>query len=136
MLFLIDFIFAACLLKNEKPDYEKIVFYCREVMKCSSENPKTHFRMALALFELGDFNAALESCNEALRCGPSQGNSFELSKDRTNLVILVTPNLYFDTYNNFYLDSKITNLKTRCLEQLAKKSYENKIMYEKMLGFK
>ncbi|KAI9565012.1 hypothetical protein GHT06_008754 [Daphnia sinensis] len=64
---------CACLLKNEKPDYEKVVFYCREVLKCSRENPKTHFRMAIALFELGDFNAALEACNEALRWGPSQG---------------------------------------------------------------
>ncbi|XP_046652143.1 tetratricopeptide repeat protein 9A-like [Daphnia pulicaria] len=57
---------AACLLKTEHPDFDKIVFYCDEVIKLTSCNPKTHFRMAQALFKLGDYNRALESCQKSL----------------------------------------------------------------------
>lgn len=64
------------MLKTEHPDFDKIVFYCDEVIQLTSCNPKTHFRMAQALFKLGDYNRALESCQKSLENQLQQGIIF------------------------------------------------------------
>lgn len=59
--------FTACLLHKDKPDYEKIVFYCQQVIEHSETNHKAHFRLAQALFKLEDYESALHSCLETLK---------------------------------------------------------------------
>jgi len=56
---------AACLLQLPEPTYDKVVFYCQLVIEACPSNDKAHFRMAQALQKLGDYEKAIESCNQA-----------------------------------------------------------------------
>jgi len=56
---------AACLLQLSEPSYDKVIFYCKFVIESNPSNDKAHFRMAQALQKLGDYEKAVESCNQA-----------------------------------------------------------------------
>lgn len=62
------------MLKTSKPDFEKVVFYCQEVISITPNNPKAHYRMAQALYFLKDFEGALQACEHSLLCQDTHGN--------------------------------------------------------------
>ena len=126
-------------MKTDKPDFEKIKFYCGEVIKLTPCNPKTHFRMAQALFNLGDYNGALESCQKSLENQSQQGIISGIIKMNTVKHLIATVCIHLCLFVCIHInliDSKVLSLKTNCLAQLAKQTSQEKVMYGKMLGLK
>ena len=114
------------MLQTAKPDYEKVVFYCKEVLQSTPKNPKALFRMAQALFQLGDFEGALQSCNQI--------QSLE-SQLQEGMYLKYHPNESVSNKRFIFTDSKVVSLKTQCLAQLKHQSSNEKALYGKMFGF-
>ena len=56
---------SACLLQQEKPNYEKIMEYCEFVLEYTPENLKAHYRKGLALYHMNNFEKAIDFFHQA-----------------------------------------------------------------------
>lgn len=56
---------AACLLQQDKPNYEKILDYCESVLEYTPDNVKAHYRKGLALYHMKNFEKAIDSFHQA-----------------------------------------------------------------------
>lgn len=65
---------AACLLQQENPKYEKVVFYCDKVLLMEAANPKALFRKGQSLYHLRDYGAAVEVLKKARQNAKSDPN--------------------------------------------------------------
>ena len=58
-------VLAACLLQQESPNYEKVVLYCDYVLQIVPNNVKAIYRKGLSLFQLRDYDRAIQTLKEA-----------------------------------------------------------------------
>ncbi|XP_064602899.1 tetratricopeptide repeat protein 9C-like [Liolophura sinensis] len=49
---------AACILQQEKPNYEKVVMYCDNVLELSPSNVKAMYRRGVAYYHLHNYDKA------------------------------------------------------------------------------
>lgn len=49
---------SACILQQEKPNYEKVVKYCDNVLELSPSNVKAMYRRGVAYYHLHDYDKA------------------------------------------------------------------------------
>ncbi|XP_072032077.1 tetratricopeptide repeat protein 9C-like [Amphiura filiformis] len=65
---------AACLLQQEKPSYDKVIFYCDKVLDMSPLNAKALYRKGQALYHLHNYDKALLSLKKAKETAKSDPN--------------------------------------------------------------
>ncbi|KAH7940315.1 tetratricopeptide repeat protein 9C [Rhipicephalus sanguineus] len=58
---------AACLLKQPKCDYDRVVQYCNSALRLQPNNVKAVFRKAVAHYNMGNYRVARLYLNDAVR---------------------------------------------------------------------